>query len=489
MATISNEQGRPRRRWVPAEIEDRSGGSSSSSDVLDFCSLISKMRRIEEQSHEKRYGHQLQNTRAQLLINRAVNDVQRLIKESSLTKTETSGALAEFYVDEIDIGCLLGTGGFARVHEVSGFHPRTSSKEFSTRESQAAREFFVKHAIRESTGECRFAVKHLRQTLVYNPEKFASGVVDLAMEAHMLAALDHPNVLKIRGVASSGPRGILEGSFDDYFLIIDKLSETLEDRICTWAKRMKRLNRRRLCGNDKREVKRKQVLLEQLQVAHEISCALEYVHSMGIVHRDIKPSNIGFINGEVKLFDFGLAAEIRQDDDGLPCPLKENVGSRMFKAPEVEDSKDYDFAADVYSYAITFYEILSLTRPSEKSQAVKKNNNKKEELVSIVEEDTPPTVSPSWPVAIQVMLNRAWSPTSSDRPSMSEIREILYSEIQNLQGLDPSDPIKKHPAARRRSSVSSYLASLVELKAELEGKNSHKTHTTRCTQSVSFHQD
>ena len=70
---------------------------------------------------------------------------------------------------------------------------------------------------------------------------------------------------------------------------------------------------------------------------------------MGIIHRDIKPANVGFINGEVKLFDFGLAAEIRQDDDGLPCPLKENVGSRMFKAPEVEENKDYDFAADVYS--------------------------------------------------------------------------------------------------------------------------------------------
>ena len=73
---------------------------------------------------------------------------------------------------------------------------------------------------------------------------------------------------------------------------------------------------------------------------------------------------------------------------------------------------------------------------------------------------------------------------------MSEIREILHAEIQKLQGLDPSDPIKKQPAARRRSSVSSYLASLNELKAELkEGENSHKTHTTRGTQSVSFHRD
>ena len=94
---------------------------------------------------------------------------------------------------------------------------------------------------------------------MYNPEKFASGVVDLAMEAHMLAALDHPNILQIRGVASSGPRGLLEGCFDDYFLIIDKLSETLEDRICTWVKRMKRLNRRCLFGKDKREAKRKQL--------------------------------------------------------------------------------------------------------------------------------------------------------------------------------------------------------------------------------------
>lgn len=304
----------------------------------------------------------------------------------------------------------------------------------------------------------------------------------------MLAALDHPNILKIRGIASAGPKGILEGRFDDYFLIMDKLDMTLDERISTWTKRMKRLNKRRLCGKAKREAKRKQLLLEQLQVAYEIATAVEYVHSMNIVHRDIKPSNVGFIHGEVKLFDFGLATEIRLDDDGVPRPLSGNVGSSKYKAPEVDNREGYSFTVDVYSFAITLYEILSLSRPSETSKPVKQNA--RENLPTAEDTPTPPSVCSSWPIVIQAMLNRAWSPTSSERPTMTEIRDILYAEVQDLQGLDPSDPIKK-PVARRRSSISSYLASLNEFKADFEGsyEDSAKTHTTRCTHSVSCHHD
>lgn len=54
---------------------------------------------------------------------------------------------------------------------------------------------------------------------------------DLALEAGFLANLNHPNIIKLRGIAHSngyerGPAG--------YFLVIDRLSETLSERIQTW---------------------------------------------------------------------------------------------------------------------------------------------------------------------------------------------------------------------------------------------------------------
>jgi len=459
----------------PAEVDD------ANDEELDFFDWIYQLKRMEEEE-ERRQREPLQGSHAQRLVRRAIDDIQRLIEGSSL-KRDSDTAIAEFDLDEIEVGTMLGAGGFARVHEVLGFHPK-SSKEV-TPEVQVARDFFVQLAVRES-GECRFAMKHLRRNLARQPEKFASGMLDLAMEAHFMAALDHPNILKIRGIAAAGPKALLNGQCEEYFIIVDKLEETLDERIATWKKQVKRLNRCRPFGRaKKRDAKRKQLLLEQLKVAYDIASGVEYLHSKGVIHRDIKSSNCGVdAHGDCKLFDFGLAAEIRISDDGLPCQLNDNVGSSRYIAPEVVNGEGYDVKADVYSYAITLYEILSLSRPWGQRNLDKRHINE----ILCLDEDTyeAPSVCSSWPVAIQTMLVRAWSMTSSERPSMSEICDILRLEIEKIQDDDPSVPVKR-PAARRRSSFSGYLASFNEYIAEREvsPEDSVNTRITLCTSSGS----
>jgi len=57
------------------------------------------------------------------------------------------------------------------------------------------------------------------------------------------------------------------------------------------------------------------LLIERLVCAIDLSSALKFLHSISIVYRDLKPENIGFdIRGDVKLFDFGLAAELKEKD-------------------------------------------------------------------------------------------------------------------------------------------------------------------------------
>ena len=60
-------------------------------------------------------------------------------------------------------------------------------------------------------------------------------VSDLALEAEFLASLSHPHIMKLRGVAFNGTSAFETGP-TGYFLIIDRLFETLGDRIKTWAK-------------------------------------------------------------------------------------------------------------------------------------------------------------------------------------------------------------------------------------------------------------
>ena len=55
----------------------------------------------------------------------------------------------------------------------------------------------------------------------------------MALEAEFLAKLDHPNIIKLRGLTHSGAAGFANGPCG-YFLIIDRLFETLKERINWW---------------------------------------------------------------------------------------------------------------------------------------------------------------------------------------------------------------------------------------------------------------
>ena len=56
--------------------------------------------------------------------------------------------------------------------------------------------------------------------------------------------------------------------------------------------------------------KRKALIIKQL--LRQMIVSLKKMHSTGIVHRDVKPSNLIVTQrGEVKLIDFGAAADLR----------------------------------------------------------------------------------------------------------------------------------------------------------------------------------
>ena len=103
---------------------------------------------------------------------------------------------------------------------------------------------------------------------------------------------------------------------------------------------------------------------------------LAMAHGAGIVHRDIKPSNIILHrsrDGEVaKVIDFGIAKLL----DHAPgshelSPATETgafLGTVAYMAPERIDNRPYDGRADVYSTAVTAYEMLCGRPPFEPGQ-------------------------------------------------------------------------------------------------------------------------
>ncbi|CAI5455394.1 unnamed protein product [Caenorhabditis angaria] len=86
--------------------------------------------------------------------------------------------------------------------------------------------------------------------------------------------------------------------------------------------------------------------------ASEIVCALEYIHSLGIVYRDLKPENLMLSKeGHIKMADFGFAKELR-DRTYTIC------GTPDYLAPESLARTGHNKGVDWWALGILIYEMM-----------------------------------------------------------------------------------------------------------------------------------
>jgi len=252
-------------------------------------------------------------------------------KSNVLCKDKISGvALVNF--EDITVGQLLGKGSFSYVHEITKISSGAASHEaedddddsndypvmHANGDQEDHRAFLVANAERPESKSFRYAVKFLKDDVRSNPKAYAIGTVDLVVEGMFLASLTHPNIIKVRALPEGGVRSLVQPNARGYFLVLDRLYDTLSERIYnTWQEQhhvemAMASSSGCLClpfgkKNNQANEEERRHLEERLKVAFDISAALKFLHSKSIIYRDIKPENLGFDGEFCFLASFVLA--------------------------------------------------------------------------------------------------------------------------------------------------------------------------------------
>jgi eukaryotic-like serine/threonine-protein kinase len=120
-------------------------------------------------------------------------------------------------------------------------------------------------------------------------------------------------------------------------------------------------------GNLKLRIMRKErdFIREKGQdILKQAATGLAFMNAKGWVHRDVKPDNI-LVNsaGEVRLIDFALAYKIPQGMGRWFHGKRRAMGTRSYMSPEQIRGHILDGRADVYSFGVTAYEMITLRPP------------------------------------------------------------------------------------------------------------------------------
>jgi eukaryotic-like serine/threonine-protein kinase len=104
------------------------------------------------------------------------------------------------------------------------------------------------------------------------------------------------------------------------------------------------------------EMQHEVLVKNRLRLAIELGEAIEYFHRKNWIHRDICPRNVLIdTEGHIKLIDFGLVVP-----NTPPFQAPGNrTGTANYMAPELIKRQKTDQRIDVFSYAVTLYEMYS----------------------------------------------------------------------------------------------------------------------------------
>ena len=299
----------------------------------------------------------------------------------------------------------------------------------------------------------KVALKILPSSFTRNQERLRR----FEQEARAASALNHPNIITIYEILTSGSTHIIATEFVE--------GQTLRQR----------LSRSHL------------ELAESLEVAIQVADALSAAHAAGIVHRDIKPENImRRPDGYVKVLDFGLAKLSEQSSGTVAAeaPTRQVrtgsgvvMGTAGYMSPEQARGKEVDARSDVFSLGAVIYEMVSGQKPFEGETA-------SDTLAAILKTDPLP-ISEILPDASPELVRIVNKTLRKDREERYQFVKELLIDLRALkQELDFQE---KMGVARPSRPAKTVAGAIADTPRTSEIRNAISTITDSLTIEIKRH--
>ena len=190
------------------------------------------------------------------------------------------------------------------------------------------------------------AIKFLPRHVAAHQEEKERFVI----EAKAAAALNHPNIATIYAI---------EESENETFIVMEYIDgEELKGLINIPLNRPSRGETAKSpFEGGARRAGDVLPIDDVISYAIQIAKGLQAAHNAGIIHRDIKSSNIMITrDDQIKIMDFGLA-KVR--GGSLVTKMGTTVGTTAYMSPEQARGEEVDHRADIWSFGIVIYEMLT----------------------------------------------------------------------------------------------------------------------------------
>jgi serine/threonine protein kinase len=170
----------------------------------------------------------------------------------------------------------------------------------------------------------------------------------------------------------------------------------------------------RLCRSDKRLV----------AIAYGISNGMRFLHKNHICHRDLKSHNVLYDKQlNIKLCDFAFS-KFKATLEKKSVRFESRVGTPQWMAPEVLRGEEYTFSADVYSFGVILWEMISRQQPFADFHAMAVMFKVGTEGLRLTPPDDCP---PFW----QRLMEACWLPPR-ERPTFEKVFQLVRQVKQQL---------------------------------------------------------